>query len=130
MINKIKKIRIKAKKEKQKDIVIATGIILGEIQRGSNKNIDEDSIYKIIDKLINEERDMLSLKKQKTSNYLNELVKFQKPKLSDEEMVNYFSKIDFSKLKVKMQAIKMIKEEYGSDNIDGNKAKEIIMSKF
>lgn len=131
MIKEIKQIRIQAKKSGDQSLAMTTSMILGEAQRSPDKNmINDDLIYDIIDKLIKDEKELLSHRDKETSSYLENLLKFQRPKVSTDNMINYFKKIDFSKLKNKMQAIKMLKNEFGEKNVDGDKAKEILINHF
>lgn len=126
LFDEIKKVRIKAKKDKNKDLSIATEMIIGEADRFDKKLINDELILTIIDRLIKSERDLLKMKREKTSKYLDELIEFERPKCSDETMINYFSKIDFSKLKNKLAAIGMLKKEFGDKNVNSNRAKEIL----
>lgn len=128
MLQELKDIRMKARKSGDKSLASTASIIIGEAQRNPDKEkINEDFIYKIIDSLIKEEQSLLSKLGKKESEYLKNLLKFQRPKVSYDNMIHYFSKIDFSKLQNKFQAIKMLKDEFGEKNVDGDKAKQILI---
>lgn len=131
LFDDVKKIMIQAKKDKNENLSMATNMIIGETARVKNKSeVDDELILDIIDKLIKNEKEVLWHKKENTSGYLMELEKFQRVKCSEETMINYLSKIDFSKLKNNLAAIGMLKKEFGEKNVDSDQAKKIIMERF
>lgn len=79
---------------------------------------------------MSKERELLRDTKQNTSEYLNQLLSLRRPKVSNDTMANYLSRIDFSKFKNKLAAIGMLKREFGEKNVDSDEAKKLIMSKF
>ena len=132
MITKIKQEKIKAIKEKDEDMKMACNMILGEIPRLNKKEIDvtNSEFIQIINKLIKSELVTLGYSGQDENDYIKCLKSFLPKQKSKEELIEWINKnIEFSKLKNKMQAISIVKKEFG-DSVDGNMVKNIIEKGF
>ena len=129
MLKKVKSKLKDAIREKNEPMKMACRMILGEVPR-LNKKADEEvtdsEIINITTKLQKSEMLVLDHSGQSTSDYLEALECFIPEKVSNDEIREFISSIDFSKLKSPMQAIGLVKKEFGSDKVDGNIVKQII----
>ena len=134
LFEEIRKIRMKAKIDRNEGLSMATGMIIGETQRIKNKkDITDNKILDIIDELISKEKEVLSHYKKESSNYLESLLTFKRAdieKLSENKIIEFLNTLDFSKLGNKLEAIKILKNEFGDKAIDGKIAKKIILEKY
>lgn len=85
-------------------------------------------VIRVIKKIIEAERKVLELKKENSSLIIKVLSRYL-PKLIDEQVIKTWitNNIDFSKFNNKMQAIGIVKKEFG-DSVDAKIVKNIIQT--
>lgn len=101
-------------------------LIMGELSRNDKKEFSDDEIISVIRKMIKSEEESLSIKGNKSSEYLKILKVFLPKQATQEEIVVWIKfNIDFSKYKNKMQAMGTIMKHFGS-RTEGAKVKKIV----
>lgn len=116
---------MKAKDESRKS---ALRVILGEFSRGDAKSLSDDEAVKVLRKLIKSEQETLarSKKPESDSSYLR-IVSSYLPDMADDDEIRQWieARIDFSKYKNKIQAMRDIMAHFGS-RADGARVKAIL----
>ena len=126
----IKKDYIQFMKNKDKERVGILRILLGEFAREVNKNIPDNIVVKIINKLVKSEKEMWELTKSGvTGNLYSDLLESYLPsQVGEDEIKKWINEnVDFNSLKNKMQAIGLVTKHFGV-GVDGNLVKSIIQS--
>jgi uncharacterized protein YqeY len=116
-------------KTKNEPLKNAARMILGEVPRLNKKpgqEVTDTEVIKIIKGLIKGEKLTLDYSGQESSEYLEELEKFMPQMVSADKIMEFVNCIDFTKLKSPMQAIGLVKKEFGADNVDGGTVKKLI----
>jgi uncharacterized protein YqeY len=123
----IKKELTTAMKEKNEVKKSALRVIMGEFARQDKKELSDDEVVKIIQKLVKAEKETLEKSGTlKQSGYLTILESYLPKTASDEEIRNWISEnIDFSQLKNKMQAMGTIMAHFGA-TADGNRVRQLL----
>ena len=90
-------------------------------------NLLDNEAISIIQKLIKNEQEILSYKKNEVTSKLISILESYLPEMvSDEEVITWIKEnIDFSTLKNKMQAMGIIMKQFGK-TVDGNNVKRIL----
>jgi uncharacterized protein YqeY len=105
-------------------------VIVGEIQRLPEKDPNDESVLKVLNKLIKYEKENLNINGNQTSRYLQILESYTPTKVSNEEIESWIrNNINFGELKNKMMSIKIVLNHFGI-NTDGDTVKKILMEKF
>ncbi len=118
-------VSIKAKDAARKG---AVRILIGEFQRQPKKVLTDEQVIAIIKKLLKSEKELLTLAKEETSDFLTIMEGYLPRQASREEIVAWIAaNIDFSALGSRMQAMKPIMAHFGSTT-DGNTVKEILQN--
>lgn len=109
-------------------------IIFGELQRLPDKSYSDETVIKLIKKLLKSENIMIETKNEKTlygpgiyQNTFAGILKKYIPEEAEEDEIRDWIKenIDFSQFKNKMQAMKPIMQNFAG-RIDGKIVKEIL----
>jgi len=105
--------------------------IIGELQRLPTKELNDDEVMKVLKKIEKNEILMMQETSAERDSPLLKFVRNYIPRqLKAREIIEWVEKnIDFSQLKNKMQAIGIIKKEFG-ERVDSVKVKEIITNIF
>lgn len=107
----------------------ALKVIVGEFQRQPKKVLSDDETEKILRKLSHGEKELLEAKKQESSTYLEVIKAYLPPEVSENTIRAWLEKnVDWSSLKNKMEAIKLVKAHFGPTT-DGNVVKKLIMKR-
>ena len=117
---------MKDKDEEKKNIL---RVILGELGRQANKEIEDADTVKIIKKLVKSEKEVLARSNAGETNRFIAVAESYLPQMAAEEQIRAWiaSNINFSEYKNKMQAMKDIMAHFGS-TADGSKVKEILQN--
>ena len=115
---------MKDKDEEKKNIL---RVILGELGRQANKEIEDADTVKIIKKLVKSEKEVLARSNAGETNRFIAVAESYLPQMAAEEQIRAWiaSNINFSEYKNKMQAMKPIMSHFG-DTADGNLVKAIL----
>ena len=101
----------------------ALKIILGELQRQTQKELPDSEVVKIIRKLVGYEKEMGDKKDQE---YIDCLEHYLPEEATDQEIRDWIqNNINFAEYKNKMQSMKDILAHFGS-RTDGNRVKQIL----
>ncbi len=100
--------------------------ILGEMGRLPSKEATDEQIISIVKKTVSAEEEVLSIKGEKTSYFLEVLKEYLPEQISSEEIEKWVREnIDISQYKNKMQAMKPIMDHFGQ-SADGKTVSEIL----
>ena len=115
---------IKAKDGEKKDTL---RVILGEFGRLDKKELSDDEVVKILQKLMKSEKEVLEKKGDETDSRFIKIIENYLPKMATEADITKWIKqnIDFSEFKNKMQAMGLIMKHFGA-TADGNAVKKIL----
>lgn len=114
---------IKAQDEARKSTL---RVAIGELGRGEQKEISDDQVIKILQKLIKSEKEVLEKKGAEHSEFIDIIEAYLPKMAADEEIAAWIqTHIDFSQYKNKMQAMSAIMKHFGSA-ADGNRVKAIL----
>ena len=105
-------------------------LLVGEVDRVS-KDISDEDVIRVLRKIKKSELELLKYSKESTySPLLDTIEEWLTTPITSEEIEDWITQnVDFSSLKNKMQAIGLVKEQFGP-GIDGNVVKSIIQEKF
>ena len=105
-------------------------LLVGEVDRVS-KDISDEDVIRVLRKIKKSELELLKYSKESTySPLLDTIEEWLTTPVTPEEIEDWITQnVDFSSLKNKMQAIGLVKEQFGP-GIDGNVVKSIIQEKF
>ena len=115
---------IKAQDVQKKDTL---RVILGEFARLDKKELSDDTVIKILKKLLKSEKEVLEQKGQGTESAFMGIVEGYLPQMASEAEIREWIKenIDFTQFKNKMQAMGSIMKHFGP-TADGNSVKKIL----
>jgi len=115
---------MKAKDAVRKDTL---RVVMGEFGRADTKELSDDSVIKILKKLIKSEKETLAQVGSKEDSAFIDIIETYLPQLADEnEIINWVqANIDFSQFKRKMQAMGPIMKHFGA-RADGNQVRAIL----
>ena len=113
-----------AKDEEKKETL---RVILGEFGRQGKKDLTDDEVIKVLQKLIKSEKETLEKKGQTDESAFIQIIEAYLPKpATDEEIEQWIRQnIDLSQFKNKMQAMGPIMKHFGA-RVDGNMVKQIL----
>ena len=116
---------IKSKHEDKKNTI---RVILGEFGRSDKKELSDDQVIKILQKLIKSEKEVLEAKGEARSAFI-EIIETYLPRMAtDEEIAAWIeANIDFSQFKNKMQSMGPIMKHFGA-LADGNRVKALLQN--
>lgn len=115
-----------AMKAKDKDLVGAIRILIGEFQRQPEKELTDEQVIGIIKKLIKSERELLAAAGEEESGYLKVMESFLPRQATAEEVAAWVKdNVDIASFGNKMQAMKPIMAHFGS-SVDGNLVKKVL----
>jgi uncharacterized protein YqeY len=116
---------IKNKDQTRKD---ALRVLLGEFGRLDTKSVDDETVVRIIRKLIKSEKETLEKAACKTRSDFIAILEDYLPKMATDEEIQAWilENIDFSSYKNKMQAMGAIMNHFGS-RVDGNNVKALLL---
>lgn len=115
-----------AMKAKNKDLVGAIRILIGEFQRQPEKELSDEQVIGIIKKLIKSERELLAAAGEEESGYLKVMESFLPRQATEEEVRAWVGdNVDLASFGNKMQAMKPIMAHFGS-SVDGNLVKKVL----
>ena len=102
-------------------------IVIGEFTRQPKKELSDNEAISIIQKLIKNEKELLTYKENEvTSKLISVLEKYIPEEVDNETVISWIKEnIDFSTLKNKMQAMGIIMKQFGK-TVDGNNVKRIL----
>ena len=127
--DKLKKDLKSAMKARDKAKKDAIRVVMGEMARLEEKQLPDDTIIKIIKKLIKSEKELLEKSMQESTSPFIGIIEAYLPKMvSDEEIHQWIAtNIDFSAYKNKMQAMGTIMAHFGP-SADGNTVKQVLQN--
>ncbi len=119
------KTAMKAKDEDKKSTI---RVILGEFSRSDKKELSDDQVIKILQKLIKSEKEVLDTKGEDSSSFMDIIETYLPQMATDEEIVAWIQEnIDFDQFKNEMQAMGPIMKHFGA-LADGNRVKELLQN--
>jgi len=104
----------------------ALKLIISEMQRGDTKEVSDEKALSILKKLLKDEKEVLELQGKSSSVFMDAILGYLPPAVSDEEMKAFVRTIDFTKLKVPAAALGLIKKKFGDRPFDTKDALNII----
>ncbi|MBF0101282.1 MAG: GatB/YqeY domain-containing protein [Desulfobacterales bacterium] len=115
---------MKAKNDFKKDTL---RVILGELSRLDKKELSDDEVVKVLNKMIKSEQETLqALGKTGDSEYIKIIESYLPQQATPEEIKVWIqANIDFSSFKDKIQAMKPIMKHFGS-RVKGDMVKTIL----
>lgn len=131
---KVQKDLAEARKRGNKELVEALKVILGEFARmrglKDGKEYVTDTLTdiqaeRVLNSIIKGEEKLLDLTGKCDMVLLSVAKSYVPEKITEEEILEFLSTIDFSKLKNKMQAVGLVKKEFGQA-VDGSLASTLV----
>ena len=115
---------MKTKDEEKKETI---RVILGEFGRQDKKELTDEEVIKVLQKLIKSEKETLEKKGQAEDSAFIRIIETYLPKAAtDDEITAWIDQnIDLSEFKNKMQAMGPIMKHFGP-RADGNTVKKIL----
>jgi uncharacterized protein YggL (DUF469 family) len=128
----LKKDMIAAMKDGNKEIQSLLKTVVAEVDREKYKDHSDKNVKAIVKRLINEL--ITDFKKYGIDKYKNEanfLSEAYFPKVdqqSKESIIEFLNTVDFSTLKNKMEAIKLILNYFPAGSVEGSRARNIVIN--
>lgn len=125
----IKKDLMQAMKAKDDEKKNTLRIVMGEFAREEAKELTDDTVIKIIKKLVKSERETIAHSGQSGESRYIEILESYLPKMAADDDIRQWitENIDFSTYKNKMQAMKDIMGHFGLA-ADGSRVKDILQN--
>ena len=123
----IKKDLMVAMKAKEEDRKSTLRVIMGEFARAETKELSDDTVIKVLKKLIKSEKETLAQRGSDEDSAFIQIIETYLPQMaSEDEIVEWVNgNIDLSQFKSKMQAMGPIMKYFGT-RADGNAVKKIL----
>ncbi|MEE8541013.1 MAG: GatB/YqeY domain-containing protein [Desulfobacterales bacterium] len=103
-------------------------VILGEFSRAEKKELSDDEVIKVLQKLIKSEKEVLEKKGEDSSSFIEIIATYLPQMATDDEIVAWIQEnIDFAQFKNEMQAMGPIMKHFGA-LADGNRVKELLQN--
>lgn len=119
------KTAMKARDEDKKSTI---RVIMGEFSRSDKKELSDDEVIKVLQKLTKSEKEVLEKKGEDSSPFIEIIEMYLPPIATDDEIIAWIQEnIDFAQFKNKMQAMSPIMKHFGA-LADGNRVKELLLS--
>ncbi len=119
------KTAMKARDEDKKSTI---RVIMGEFGRADKKELSDDEVIKVLQKLIKSEKEVLEKKGEESSPFIEIITTYLPQMATDDEIVAWIEEnIDFTQFKNEMQAMGPIMKHFGA-LADGNRVKEILQT--
>jgi uncharacterized protein YqeY len=129
MIEKLKQLKNEARKNGDAVLLRNTTLVIGELDRQIEKDLDNEQIMKIIKKLRKSEAESLGFQDKETSSLLQFLDSYLPKQVTPEEISAWMEEnVDFDSLRNKMQAVGIIMKHFGQD-ADGKMVKDAILNR-
>ena len=102
-------------------------VVMGEFARADSKELSDDTVIKILRKLIKSEQETLAQMGSEEDSAFVQIIEAYLPQLADENEIATWvqANIDFSQFKSKMQAMGPIMKHFGA-RADGNAVKTLL----
>ena len=125
----IKKDLMAAMKAKDEAAKAALRVILGELARSELKQMPDEAVVKVLQKLVKAEKEVIEKKGAGEDSIFIRIVERYLPRIaSDEEIRDWIAaNIDFSRYKNKMQAMGEIMQHFGP-TADGNRVRQVLQA--
>lgn len=125
----IKSDLVKAMKARDEDAKETLRVILGEFGRQGKKELSDEDVVKVLQKLVKSEKETLEKKGQAEDSVFIQIIEQYLPKAATEnEVLEWIREnIDLSEYKNKMQAMGPIMKHFGA-RADGNTVKKILQN--
>ena len=119
------KLDVKTAMKEKKETLQSLRVVLGELQRSTKKELSDDEVARILKKLEKNEEEMINAGKG-DSKFIEILRDYIPAGISREEIESWIKdNVDFSELKNKMQAVGLVKKEFG-ERAEGRMISEIV----
>lgn len=131
---KVQKALAEARKSGNKELIEALKVVLGEFARMRGLKDGKDYVTdiltdiqaeRVLNNIIKGEKKLLELTGKCDMVLLSVAKSYVPDKITEEEILEFLSTVDFSKLKNKMQAVGLVKKEFGSA-VDGKLASTLV----
>ena len=120
---------MQAMKDKDEEKKNTLRIVMGEFGRVDSKEVPDDTVVKILKKLVKSERETIEHSGQSGNSRYIEILESYLPQMATDDDIKKWiaANIDFSAYKNKMQAMKDIMGHFGSA-ADGSRVKDILQN--
>jgi len=117
-----------AMKARDEDKKSTLRVILGEFSRSDKKELSDDEVIKVLQKLIKSEKEVLEKKEEASSPFIEIIATYLPQMATDDEILAWIEEnVDFTQFKNKMQAMGPIMKHFGA-LADGNRVKELLQN--